>query len=156
MLIIVMVNRTLSSLLAIAGAGFRLSLVLNAVGVEMALADLDVQAIAKAISLYSLMLKQVAKSLESARNTVTQSAWDTATKNADQSQKVFNEIKEITEIMQKRDEKGLIKGIAVGKRTCWGRGARAMYLMSQLEGLKLSLGVLGQVAELGRVIHETR
>lgn len=151
-----MTVRILSPLLAIAGAGFRLSLVLNAVGVEMATSDLDIQAIARAVSLYSLMLKQVAKNLESARDLLRSSAWDTARGIANQSQLVFDEIKDLTAVDQKKDERGHIRAIAVGKRASLLRRARAMYLVGQLEGLKLSLALLGQVVEYGKLIVENQ
>ena len=145
------------SIIGVAGCGFRLSLVLNAVGVESATADLGIQSIARSISQYSLVLKQVALALESAKGIASQSAFDTAKGITDQGSMVFDEMKEVTEMVQRKDERGNIQSIAVAQRVKWySKHQRVLYLQGQLESLKLSLSILLQILQLGRLITSIR
>ncbi|KAL8779021.1 MAG: hypothetical protein Q9213_007136 [Squamulea squamosa] len=109
----------IATIIGIAGAGFRLSLVLNAVGVEMATADIEIQSIARAISEYAFILKQLALTLESAKSIATQSAMETAKQIADQSQVIFDDIKDMTALDQKKDDHGHLQSIAVAQRVRW-------------------------------------
>ncbi|KAL8813897.1 MAG: hypothetical protein Q9223_006840 [Gallowayella weberi] len=145
------------SIIGIAGAGFRLSLVLNAVGVEMATADIEIQSIARAISEYAFTLKQLALTLDSAKSIATQSAMETAKQIADQSRVVFEDIKEMTELNQKKDDRGNLQSIAVAQRVKWCfKKQRVNYLLGQLESLKLSLSIMLQVLQMGQSIIRTR
>ncbi|KAI4123509.1 MAG: hypothetical protein LQ338_005233 [Usnochroma carphineum] len=147
----------IASILGIAGAGFRLSLVLNAVGVEMATADIEIQNIARAISNYAFTLKQLALTLESAKSIATQSAMETAEQIADQSQMVFDDIKEMTELDQRKDEQGNLRSIAVNQRVKWCfKQQRLQYLLGQLESLKLSLSLMTQVLQFGKLLMSIR
>ncbi|KAL8765195.1 MAG: hypothetical protein Q9209_007656 [Squamulea sp. 1 TL-2023] len=147
----------IATIIGIAGAGFRLSLVLNAVGVEMATADVEIQTIARAISEYAFTLKQLALTLESAKSIATQSAMETAKQIADQSQVVFNDIKEMTELDQKKDDHGHLQSIAVAQRVRWCfKKQRVNYLLGQLESLKLSLSIMLQVLQMGQSITRSR
>ena len=143
-------------MIGIAGAGFRLSLILNAIGGDIATADVEIQHIARRISEFSLMLKQVALTLESSKSIATRTAFDTANEIANQSRTVFEEIKGMAEMVQKTDEKGHIRGIAVAQRVKWCfKKQRVQYLLGQLESLKLSLSVMLQTVQLGKRIVES-
>ncbi|KAL8685115.1 MAG: hypothetical protein Q9224_005957, partial [Gallowayella concinna] len=145
------------TIIGIAGTGFRLSLVLNAVGVEMATADIEIQSIARAISEYAFTLKQLALTLEFAKSIATQSAMETAKQIADQSRAVFDDIKEMTELNQKKDDRGNLQSIAVAQRVKWCfKKQRVNYLLGQLESLKLSLSIMLQVLQMGQSIIRTR
>lgn len=147
----------IASVIGVAGAGFRLSLILNAVGHEMATADLEIQKIAKEISLFSLMLKQVGRTMEMAESLVSQSALDAAKEITAQSQTVFNEVKEMVEMSQKRDENGNLRSITIAQRVRWCfKKQRVRYLLGQLESLKLSLSIMLQILLLGRSIAASR
>ncbi|KAL8657435.1 MAG: hypothetical protein Q9226_001928 [Calogaya cf. arnoldii] len=147
----------IASIIGIAGAGFRLSLVLNAVGVGMATADVEIQSIARAISEYAFTLKQLALTLESAKSIATQAAMETAKQIADQSQLVFDDIKEMTELNQKKDDRGHLQSIAVEQRVRWCfKKQRLSYLLGQLESLKLSLSIMLQVLQMGQSIIRSR
>ncbi|KAL8708408.1 MAG: hypothetical protein Q9220_006698 [cf. Caloplaca sp. 1 TL-2023] len=147
----------MATMIAIAGAGFRLSLVLNAVGVEMATADVEIQRIARAISEYAFTLKQLALTLESAKTIATQTALETANQIANQSQLVFDDIKQMTELDQKTDERGHLQAIAVAQRLKWCfKKQRVDYLLGQLEALKLSLSIMQQVLQMGQSIMSIR
>lgn len=146
----------IASIIGIAGAGFRLSLVLNAVGVGMATADVEIQSIARAISEYAFTLKQLALTLDSAKSIATQSAMETAKQIADQSQLVFDDIKAMTELNQKKDDRGHLQSIAVEQRVRWCfKKQRLNYLLGQLESLKLSLSIMLQILQMGQsLIHQ--
>ncbi|KAL8824542.1 MAG: hypothetical protein Q9191_004989, partial [Dirinaria sp. TL-2023a] len=147
----------IASVIGVAGAGFRLSLILNAVGVELATADVEIQSIARGISLFSLMLKQVGLTMEGAKSIASQSALDTAKEITSQSQLVFDEIKNMVEMVQRRDDKGNLRTITVSQRIKWCfKKQRVQYLLGQLESLKLSLSIMLQTLQLGKRIVETQ
>lgn len=150
-------DRIIASVIGVAGAGFRLSLILNAVGVELANADVEIQSIARGISLFSLMLKQVGITLDEPKSIASQSALDTAKEITGQSQLVFDEIKNMVEMVQKRDDKGNLRSITVAQRVKWCfKKQRVQYLLGQLESLKLSLSIMLQTLQLGRRIEKSR
>ncbi|KAL8895834.1 MAG: hypothetical protein Q9192_003419 [Flavoplaca navasiana] len=147
----------IASIIGIAGAGFRLSLVLNAVGAGMATPHVEIQSIARAISEYAFTLKQLALTLESAKSIATQSAMETAKQIANQSQLVFEDIKEMTDLNQKKDDRGHLQAIAVEQRVRWCfKTKRLNYLLGQLESLKLSLSIMLQVLQMGQSIIRAR
>lgn len=156
-----MLNHSAISIIAtiseISGAGFRLSLLLNAVGVEMATANREIQATAKEITLFSLMLKQVGLAMDVPEVTASPSALETARGIAVQSQNIFTEIKDTVEMSQNRDETGNIRSITVaGPVQSWFRRQRVQYLIGQLISLKLSLAIMLQIFQLGKNIAKTR
>ncbi|KAL8899267.1 MAG: hypothetical protein Q9207_006278 [Kuettlingeria erythrocarpa] len=147
----------IATIVGIAGAGFRLSLVLNAVGAEMATAEVEIQTIARAISNFAFTLKQLALTLESSKTIATQSAMETARQMADQGHAIFDDIKEMTALDQRTDEHGNIRSIAVNQRVNWCfKQQRLQYLLGQLESLKLSLAIMVQVLQLGKLLVSTR
>lgn len=147
----------IASIIGAAGAGFRLSLLLHAVGVEMATANLEIQVIGKDISLFSLSLKQVGLAMEAAESVASQSAIGTAKQIAIQSEIIFHEIKEMTELSQKTDERGHLRSVTVARRVKWCfKKHKIQYLLGQLESLKLSLLIMLQVLQLGKYIAITR
>lgn len=143
--------------MGVAGAGFRLSLILNAVGAEIADTDVEIQAIARGISSYSLLLKQVGINIRATKALASQSAIDTVSQIAKQSQSVFDEVKSMVELVQKQDEKGHIQSISIAQRVTWCfKKQRVQYLLGQLECLKLSLSLMLQVLQLGKTIATER
>lgn len=150
-------DSVIASVIGVAGAGFRLSLILNAVGVELATADVEIQSIARGISLFSLMLKQVGLTLDESKSIASQSALDTAKAITGQSQLVFDEIKNMVEMVQKRDDKGNLRSITVAQRVKWCfKKQRVQYLLGQLESLKLNLSIMLQTLQLGKRIAKTQ
>lgn len=144
-------------MLQVAGAGFRLSLLLNAIGEELATADRDIQKIAKEISLFSLMLKQVGQTLQEAESVASQAALDTANEIAAQSQTVFHEVNEMMEMSQQIDGNGHLQSIKIAQRVKWCfKKQRVQYLLGQLETLKLSLAIMLQILQLGKTIAAAR
>ena len=146
-------SSVIASTIGVAGAGFRLSLILNAVGAEIADTDVEIQTIARGISSYSLMLKQVGLTVQTTRTLASQSAIDTISQIAKQSQYVFDEVKRMVEMVQKQDDKGHIQSISIAQRVTWCfKKQRVQYMLGQLECLKLSLSLMLQVLQLGKII----
>jgi len=147
----------IASIIGVAGAGFRLSLLLNAVATEIANADCDIHNIAKNISLFSLMLKQVGKTMEENRTVASQSAVETATEIRDQSELVFREIERMVNLSQGRDEKGNIRSITITEKVKWCfKKQKVQYLLGQLESLKLSLSIMLQILQMGKAMSTTQ
>ena len=147
----------IASIIGVAGAGFRLSLLLNGVASEMAHADTEIHNIAKGISLFSLMLKQVGKTMEEGRTLASASAIETATEIRDQSELVFKEIERMINLSQGRDEKGHIRSITIAERVKWCfKKQKVQYLLGQLESLKLSLSIMLQILQMGKMMAATQ
>lgn len=152
-----MLHSVVASIIGVAGAGFRLSLILNAVGSEISNPECDIHAIAKAISLFSLMLKQVGKTMEEGRTVASQSAIETATEIRDQSQVVFDEIKKMVDLAQGRDDQGHLQSITIAQRAKWVfKKGKVQYLLGQLESLNLSLSIMLQILQMGKAITAAR
>ncbi|KAI4198284.1 MAG: hypothetical protein LQ350_005367 [Teloschistes chrysophthalmus] len=123
----------------------------------MATADVEIQSIARAISEYAFTLKQLALTLEAAKSIATQAALETAKQIADQSQVVFDDFKEMTELDQKTDERGQLRAIAIAQRMKWCfKKQRVKYLLGQLDSLKLSLSLMTQVLQMGQLLVNLR
>ena len=138
---------------ATAGAGFRLSLVLNAVKMKMQNADVEIQGISKAISDFSLMLKQVARTMEEEGIHPTPLAMDTVSDIKNHSEHIFEEIKGMTELAQVRDEKGNLTEIGIGQKVVWCfKQQKVPYLLGQLDYLKLNLTIMLQILQLAKVV----
>ena len=120
-------------------------------------ANREIQAIAKEISLSSLMLKQVGLAVTTPGILASRRALDTAKGIAMQNQFIFTEIKEMAEMSQQRDENGHIRSITIAsKAQSWFRKQRVQYLLGQLISLKLSLSIMLQILQLSKIIAEAR
>jgi hypothetical protein len=145
----------IASVICVAGAGFRLSLILNAVGCEIASAGLEIHSISKGVTLFSLMLKQVGQALQASDSVHSAEALETAQEIKDECQLVFNEIEEMLEkVKTKKADGSLAPSIQQRFRWCFKKG-RVQYLLGQLESLKMSLVVLLQILQLGRMMALT-
>jgi hypothetical protein len=123
----------------------------------MTAANREIQATAKEISLFSLMLKQVGLAMDDPEVTASPGALETARGIAMQSQNIFAEIKDMVEMSQNRDEHGNVRSITVaGTVQSWFHRPRVQYLLGQLVSLKLSLAIMLQIFHLGKSIARTR
>lgn len=148
---------SMDAIIGVASAGFRLSLLLNAVGTGMTNPDCDIHNIAKHISLFSLMLKQTGTAMKSGGSTTSQGAVDVATEISHQGQLVFEEIKNMTDLSQGRDEKGILRSVTMAEANKWAlKKYKVQYLLGQLESLKLSLAVMLQVLQTGQSVASAR
>ena len=123
----------------------------------MSTANLEIQAIGKDISLFSLTLKQVGLAMEATESVASQNAINTAKNIATQSEIILAEIKQMTEVSQKTDEQGHLQSVTVARRVRWCfQKHKVQYLLGQLEFLKLSLLIMLQILQLGKCIATTR
>jgi hypothetical protein len=141
-----------ASIVRIAGAGFRLSLLLNAAACQLAQSRIEIHSIAKGISLFSLTLKHVGQALETTDLSRSQEATEKAWEIAGQGQMVFVEIERMLDKLQNTDSDEDLKNIPMQERLKWCfRKQYVTYLLAQLDSLKLSLIVMLQVLQLGNL-----
>lgn len=142
----------IASILGVAGAGFRLSLLLNAVSCEVANTGLEVHSISKSVTLFSLMLKQTGNVLQAGGSVHSREAVETAKSIADESNRVFDEIRDMLDrVTTKRPNGEIAPSIQQRFKWCFKKH-RVSYLLAQLESLKLSLSVMLQIIQLGKLM----
>ena len=145
----------IASVICVAGAGFRLSLLLNAAGCEIASAGMDIHSISKGVTLFSLMLKQVGQTLQASDSVHSSEALETAQEITHDCKLVFNEINEMLEKFRSKKGDGfLCPTIQQRFKWCFKKG-RVQYLLGQLESLKMSLLVMLQILQLGKLMAAT-
>ncbi|EXJ61511.1 hypothetical protein A1O7_01939 [Cladophialophora yegresii CBS 114405] len=140
----------------VAADGFKLSLLLNAVSSDVANAGLEVQAISKGVTLFSMMLKHTSQVLQAADSVHSQEAIETAQSIADEGTRAFDEINEMLERVrtaQRADDASSSPVQQRFKRTF--KKHRVTYLLAQIESLQLSLSVMLQILQLGRLMAST-
>ncbi|KAG5289693.1 hypothetical protein I7I48_09096 [Histoplasma ohiense] len=137
----------IAPILQVTGLGLKLSLSLNIVACEVAADGIDVHSIAKGVSLYVTALKHVGQSLQAADSSHSSSALRTAQEISKQSQSIFSDFEKMLEQSKRKD------GGSVQERfkRCF-RKQHVMYLLAHLEALKLSLMVMFQILQLGRLL----
>ncbi|KIX04549.1 uncharacterized protein Z518_05419 [Rhinocladiella mackenziei CBS 650.93] len=145
----------IASIVGVAGAGFKLSLILNAISCEVANAGLEVHSISKTVTLFSLMLKQTGNVLQSADSVHSREAVETVKSMADESTRVFDEINDMLDrVRTKPTTEGTSPTIQQRFRWCFKKH-RVIYLLAQLESLKLSLSLMLQIIQLGKLMAST-
>lgn len=145
----------IASVIGVAGAGFRLSLILNAVGCEIASAGMEIHSISKGVTLFCLMLKQVGQTLQASDSVHSSEALETAQEITNECQMVFGEIQEMLDkVTSRRGDGSLSPSIQQRFRWCFKKG-RVQYLLAQLESLKMSLLVMLQILQLGKMMALT-
>ncbi|KIW69796.1 hypothetical protein, variant [Phialophora macrospora] len=140
----------------VAADGFKLSLLLNAVSSDVANAGLEVQAISKCVTQFSMMLKHTSQVLQAADSVHSQEAVETAQSIADEGTRAFAEINEMLERVrnaQRADDASSSPVQQRFKRTF--KKHRVTYLLAQIESLQLSLSVMLQILELGSLMAST-
>ncbi|KAJ5503434.1 hypothetical protein N7463_006308 [Penicillium fimorum] len=142
-----------ASIVRIAGAGFRLSLLLNAAACQLAQSRLEIHSIAKGISLFALTLKHVGQTIEGTDVDQFPEATEKAWEIAGQGQTIFIEIEHMLDKLKATDRDNDLMRIPLQERLkrCF-RKQHVTYLLAQLESLKLSLIVMLQTLQLGNVI----
>ena len=146
---------TIATVIGVASQGFRLSLLLNAVGCEIASTGMEVSSISKGVTMFALMLKQTGTMLQQADSVHSREAVETAKQIADDCNRVFEEIEEMLDRSRTKKVDGTF-GPTVPERfkQCFKRH-RVTYLLGQLESLKLSLSVMLQILQLGKLMANT-
>ncbi|KAJ6190661.1 hypothetical protein N7519_000682 [Penicillium mononematosum] len=142
-----------ASVVKIAGAGFRLSLLLNAAACQLAQSRLEIHSIAKGISLFALALKNVGQNIEGTDVDQSPEATEKAWEIAGQGQMIFIEIEHMLDKLKATDRDSDLMRIPLQERLKWCfRKQHVTYLLAQLESLKLSLIVMLQILQLGNII----
>lgn len=143
-----------ASIIRIAGAGFRLSLLLNAAACQLAQSRIEFHSIAKSISLFSLTLKRLGKLFSAGNVEISPVATEKAWEIASQGQVVMVEIENMLEKLQSTDTDDELRKFSPQERLSWYfRKQHVSYLLAQLESLKLSLLVMSQVLQLGVMLR---
>jgi hypothetical protein len=146
-----------TSIIRVAGAGFRLSLLLNAAACQLAQSRIEIHSIAKGISLFALTLKQLGQALESTDLGRTTEATEKAWEIASQGKLVFVEIEHMLDKLQGTDAHEDLSRIPVQERLKWCfRKQHVTYLLAQLESLKLSLIVMTRILQLGDLLKSRK
>ncbi|KAJ5374018.1 hypothetical protein N7517_006024 [Penicillium concentricum] len=142
-----------ASIVKIAGAGFRLSLLLNAAACQLAQSRLEIHSIAKGISLFALTLKHFGQTIEGTDVDQSPEATEKAWEIAGQGQMIFIEIEHMLDKLKATDKDNDLMRIPLHERlkSCF-RKQHVTYLLAQLESLKLSLVVMLQTLQLGNII----
>lgn len=96
----------IASIIGVAGAGFRLSLILNAVSCEVASDGFEVHSISKSVTLFAMMLKQAGNVLQSPNSVHSHDALITAKSIADESTRVFDEINDMLDRVRTKPTNG--------------------------------------------------
>lgn len=142
-----------ASIVKIAGAGLRLSLLLNAAACQLAQSKLEIHSIAKGISLFALSLKDAGQTLESTGFHRTSEATEKVWEIAGQGQMIFIEIEHMLDMLKSTDGDDDLRRIPLQERLKWCfQKQHVTYLLAQLDSLKLSLIVWLQILQLGNII----
>ena len=129
-----------------------MSLILNAVGSEVASAGIEIHSISKGVTLFSLMLKQVGQHLQTPDSVHSSEALATAKQITEECQHVFDEISEMLDRVQSKKPDGS-GTLSLQQRFKWCfKKHRVTYLLAQLESLKMSLLVMLQILQLGKLM----
>ncbi|KAK2813205.1 hypothetical protein FQN50_000883 [Emmonsiellopsis sp. PD_5] len=145
------VSETIHSVLSVASSGFRLSLLLNAVGCEVASAGIDVHSIAKGLSLFVTVLKHVGRSFQTRDSPHSWDALNTAKEISMQGRAIFDDIEIMLDKAQQKDGTSVQESFIRSFKK-----QHVTYLLAHLELLKLSLMVMVQVLQLGKLAAAKR
>jgi hypothetical protein len=107
------------------------------------------------VTLFSLMLKQVGQALQAQDSVHSSEALETAQEITSECQMVFDEIQEMLDkVTSKRSDGVFSPSIQQRFKWCFKKG-RVQYLLAQLESLKMSLLVMLQILQLGKLMAAT-
>ncbi|KAL1874630.1 hypothetical protein Plec18167_005862 [Paecilomyces lecythidis] len=148
---------SVAPIIGVANAGFRLSLLLNAVACQIASSGIEIHSISKGVSLFALALKHVGKTLRGSDPVHSAQALAEAREITDQGYMILNEIEDMLDRLKASEALATTHGLSVQQRVSWFfKKHRVTYLLSQLECLKLSLAVMLQILQLGKLIEAKR
>ncbi len=116
---------------------------------------MEIHSISKSVTLFSLMLKQVGQALQASDSVHSSEALETAQEISSECRMVFDEIQEMLDKVSSRKADGSTSpSIQQRFRWCFKK-ARVQYLLGQLESLKMSLLVMLQILQLGKLMATT-
>lgn len=107
--------------------------------------------------MFALALKHVGKALRETDPVHSAQALAEAREITDQGYMILNEIEDMLDRLKASEALATTHGLSVQQRVRWCfKKHRVTYLLSQLECLKLSLAVMLQVLQLGKLIEAKR
>ena len=146
---------SIAAVIGVAGAGFRLSLILNAVSCEVASEGLEVHSISKTVTLFSITLKQTGLALQKHDSVHTPEALDGIQRIADDATRIFDEFNDMLDRVRTKP-KDAATGPSIQQRFQWCfKRHRVTYLLAELDTHKLSLSVIQQVLQVGKLMAST-
>lgn len=101
------------------------------------------------------MLKQTGTVLQAADSVHSREAVEAAKQVADESNRVFDEIKDMLDRVRGKKDDGSMKPSAHQRIKWCFKKSRISYLLGQLESLKLSLSLMLQILQLGKMMAAT-
>lgn len=114
------------------------------------------QAISKGVTLFSLMLKHTSQVLQEPDSVQSQEAVETAQSIADEGTRAFDEINDMLNRVRTAQRINDASSPTVQQRFRRSfKKHRVAYLLAQLENLQLSLSVMLQVLQLGKLMAST-
>lgn len=138
-----------------AGAGCKLSLILNAFSCELANAPSEVHAISKSVTLFSLLLKQTAASFEQDDSVHSRDAIRTVDQILSEGNAVFIEINTMLDKVRTNRKDGTISP-SIASRLQWCFKKHAIeYLLARMDRLQMSLSLMLQILQLGTTMAST-
>lgn len=144
-----------ASIVGVAGAGFRLSLILNAVSCEIANAPIEILTISKTVTLFSLLLKQTASVLDQPGSVHSPEAIRVAEQVLEESNAVFTEINSMLDrVRTKRQDGAVSPSIPQRIRWCFKKHS-IEYLLGRMDRLQMSLSLMLQIIQLGSTMAST-
>lgn len=142
-------------MIGIAGAGFKLSLVLNAINCEISNAPYEIKAISKSLIIYSHLLKQTAAVLEKGNSIHSQEALRTLEQIVEESNAVYADINTMLDRVRTTKSDGTVSP-SVSQRFKWCfRKHGIEYLLGRLDRLQISLSLMLQIIQLGTIMAST-
>ncbi|KAJ5893757.1 hypothetical protein N7495_005448 [Penicillium taxi] len=138
------------------GAGYRLSLLLNAAACELAQSRIEIHSIAKGVSLFALALKQVGQKMSSTNLDLSNKAQEKACEVAYQGQTVFVEIQLMLDKLHVTETDDGLRRVPIFERLkrCF-RKQHVTYLLAHLESLKFSLIVMLRALQLAESVKSS-
>lgn len=144
-----------ASIIGVAGAGFRLSLILNAVNCEIANAPAEILTISKNVTLFSLLLKQTAAVLDQPDAVHSPEAVRVAEQILEESNAVFNEINTMLDRVRTKKQDGSVSpSIPQRIKFCFKKHG-IEYLLGRMDRLQVSLSLMLQIIQLGSTMAAT-
>ena len=144
-----------AAIFGVTGAGFKLSLILNALSCEITNAPSEVHAISKSLTLFSLLLKQTAAVFEQDQSVHSQHATRTVEQILLEGNAVLMEINAMLDKVRTKRKDGTVSpSVTQRLQSCFKKHA-IEYLLARLDRLQMSLSLILQIMQLGATMAST-
>ncbi|KPI37064.1 uncharacterized protein AB675_3705 [Cyphellophora attinorum] len=145
----------ISEIIGVAGAGFRTSLILNAVSCEVEGEGLEVHNISKTVTLFSLALKNVGISLQSLDSVHSTEALEGINKISEDAMDIFDQFNDMLDKVRAKPAEGTPQ-YTVQQRFQWAfKRHRVQYMLAQLDSFKMDVSLFQGILSLGKLMAST-